>query len=108
MAERAVAFAFQAAGTQTWTADEDVILSYVMMSTVATGVVFVTTDPSLTAALVTAPTATKMIDLLWVQQGNGKNHGSARVRVPSGTPLLIVSQVQTTAVLFFESALPDV
>ena len=106
MSQRAVAFAFQTAGSQTWTADEDLLLTYIAMSTGAAGVVFVTTDPALTGALITAPTASKIIDVIWIQVGNVKNNSRAAVLVPSGTPLLIVSSVVTTAVLYFESALP--
>jgi|SRR6267154_3840556 len=102
MPTKVLTFAFNAAGSQSWVADQDYVLSAVF-STSTGGNAMVSTDPSLAITDITAAAAKKIIfDLLWFSSTAARQPPSAQIPIAEGSTLYVVSGAVLSVLLYLE------
>jgi hypothetical protein len=82
---------FSAAGSQTWTADQDYDVSS-CMKTNTTGAAMITTDPNLALTDLSAPATNQLLrDVIFLVAAGASGVNNIRAFIPSGTKLRIVA-----------------
>jgi hypothetical protein len=99
---------FSGAGTLSYTPDMDLIFKCALFSTVASITVIGTTNPTLTAANLSAPSATKIEnDVIFATNPSGRNQQVVSVPILKDRTIFVTSTGITSCVCHFDTPETD-